>query len=41
MKQVNTDVVIIAGGPAGLTLAEDFFPFMIPGITGDGLRPCG
>ena len=22
----------------GLTLAEDFFPFMIPGITGDGLR---
>lgn len=22
----------------GLTLGEDFFPFMIPGITGDGLR---
>ncbi len=22
----------------GLNLAEDFFPFMIPGITGDGLR---
>ncbi len=47
--QVRGQAVIVATGgfgnnkemikeEFGLNLAEDFFPFMIPGITGDGLR---